>query len=62
MTLPETFTDALVRRLNAACGAMKDEGGCTAECEHIGWCNGCWERAGEPARDANRSRGKGPSD
>lgn len=45
MTLPETFTDALVRRLNAACGAMKDEGGCTAECEHIGWCNGCWERA-----------------
>ena len=58
MTLPKTFTDSLIRRLNAACEARE----CDGECGHIGWCGACWERAGEPARDANRSRGKGPSD
>ncbi|MGI6590363.1 MAG: hypothetical protein ACOX1O_01925 [Eggerthellaceae bacterium] len=62
MTLPKTFSDSLIRRLGKACEARKKAGECTGECEHIGWCGACWERAGEPVRDANRSRGKGPSD
>ena len=46
MTLPKTFTPALIRRLGKACETRKDEGECTGECEHIGWCHGCWEEAG----------------
>ena len=33
MMLPKTFTDALIRRLNAACKSLE----CNGECEHIGW-------------------------
>lgn len=42
MTLPKTFTDALIRRLNEACEARE----CEEECAHIGWCGACWEEAG----------------
>ena len=45
MTLPKTFTPATIRRLNEACESRKGEGECNAECEHIGWCAACWERA-----------------
>lgn len=39
MTLPKTFTDSLISRLNAACEARE----CEEECAHIGWCDGCWK-------------------
>lgn len=46
MTLPKTLTDSLMRRLKKACEKRKDGCECAGECEHIGWCDGCWEEAG----------------
>lgn len=42
----KTLTDALVRKLNAACDERLAETGgkCLAECIGIGWCKWCWDK------------------
>jgi len=52
MTLPKTFSAALVRRLNAACAKTR----CERACGGIGWCQGCWDALGgaaEPVRESD---------
>ena len=43
----KTFTDALVRRLNAACARMRR--GCGRECMGVGWCDACWKSERNPS-------------
>lgn len=47
MTLPKTFSAALVRRLNAACAETQ----CECACGGIGWCQGCWDALGGISHD-----------
>ena len=38
----KSFTDALVRRLNAICEEIQP---CINTCASIGWCEECWDGA-----------------
>lgn len=47
-----SFTDSLIRRLNAACNSIE----CNDECDGIGWCRQSWEVSNAKA---NRRRDGG---
>lgn len=38
--VPKTFSDSLIRKLNAACSSAR----CELECSGLGWCGKCWEK------------------
>lgn len=38
--IPKTFSDSLIRKLNAACSSTR----CELECFGLGWCGKCWEK------------------
>jgi len=39
------LTEALIRRLNAACEGAKEAGMCLNSKECVGWCDGVWQVA-----------------
>lgn len=39
----KTFTNALIKRLNAECEKRRES--CSGECLGIGWCQACWSES-----------------
>ena len=57
MKEPKSFTDSLVRRLNAACGDFSKV--CSKHCDGIAWCDACWLAVGmEPKEEMDEDEGE----